>query len=553
MRVTEPTDESKTAAETKWARVVFVVAELALLMSIFFIYAGDLPPMVNEAHYLVKAKNFWQPEWCAGDLFASSGKAHTTFYVLFGWPTLLASLQTTAWIGRLVGWLMLAIGLQRLSYKLLAVRFASLGVATIWIAGVEYGNLAGEWVVGGIEAKVPAYGLVLLALAEMVDRKWYRVWPLLGAASAFHVLSGGWSVLAAMLTWWVTERGREDRVKLLTPALFVGGALSLFGLVPALALTLGANPDDATAAARIYAYFRIKHHLLPADFFPSWYVRHGTLILGTLLTGSMVGRQPGWRRMRWFTFGALAIAAAGLLVGMLPSVAPDLAARLLRYYWFRLTDAAVPLMFALSVMGFVVLPGTAGAGSTNHWRWSRKRIFGVAMILIATTLMARTSYQRARNGVPPSASNQLLGWDAGATTAEQKRVYHDWLKVCRWAQQSTDEDEVFLTPRHQQTFKWYADRAEVVNWKDVPQDAASLKEWYRRFRDVFPQRLGTVRVTIRYDDLRRMGSEYGVRYIIVDRRITGSNLPLVQVYPSRVETNESYAVYRLPTPTIKNR
>ena len=103
-----------------------------------------------------------------------------------------------------------------------------------------------------------------------------------------------------------------------------------------------------------------------------------------------------------------------------------------------------------------------------------------------------------------------------------------------------------MTPRHQQTFKWYAGRAEVVNWKDVPQDAANLREWYRRFREVFPRRLGTLRVTIQYDQLRQLGEQYGVRYLIVDRRVAGKHLPLVQVYPTEFESNESFAVYRLP-------
>ena len=81
-----------------------VVAEVLLLVGLFFIYAGDMPPMVNEAHYLVKAKNFWQPDWCANDLFAASGKAHTVFYVTFGWLTRILSLEAAAWIGRFAGW-----------------------------------------------------------------------------------------------------------------------------------------------------------------------------------------------------------------------------------------------------------------------------------------------------------------------------------------------------------------------------------------------------------------------------------------------------------------
>ncbi len=510
------------------------VGEVILLVTLFFIYAGDLAPMVNEAHYLVKAKNFWQPQWCQHDLFAASGKAHTTFYTLFGWPTLFCSLDVTAWIGRIVGWTLLAVGLQRLCWVLLRARFASLGVAVIWIAGIEHANLAGEWVVGGIEAKVPAYGLILLAMAELAQRHWARVWPLLGAASAFHVLSGGWSVIAAMAAWWVTERGRDDRVPLLGPALFLGGAISLLGLVPALALTFGANAEDATAAARIYAYYRIKHHLLPADFLPWWYLRHGLLIAATAAIARFALPRPDvWNRVIWFTVGAVAIAAAGLAVGMLPPVMPDFAARLLRYYWFRLTDAMVPLLFGLLVVRLVI-------GNLSQ------RSVGLMVLAISVLLVAQTSYTKTTLGVPPSASNTLLGWDVDASAEKQQRAFADWQAVCRWARRSSDPNEIFLTPRHQQTFKWYAHRAEVVNWKDVPQDAESLREWYRRFRQVFPRRLGTVRVTIRYSALKELREEYGVRYLIVDQRVSGKNLPLVKVYPTTFEENETYAAYLLP-------
>ncbi len=521
-----------------------VIGEVALLVILFFAYAGDHAPMVNEAHYLVKAKNFWQPSWCETDLFASSGKAHTTFFILFGWPSTFVSLGTTAWLGRFVGWTLLAIGLQRLSWRLVPRRFVSLGVATLWIAGIEYGNLAGEWVVGGIEAKVPAYAFVLMALAELLDRRWNRVWPLLGLAAAFHVLSGGWSVVAAMLVWLATEWRRQDRQPFFSPALFLGGAISLCGLLPAIWLTRGVAAEDSALAAQIYTYFRIKHHLLPADLQMVWYLRHAVLMVVTLI-GFFLCRQRDdfqrWRMLAWFTFGAIGIAMAGLLIGTLPPYAPDLAARLLRYYWFRLTDAVVPLALGLTIMRLMV--------DVNAATWQRG--CAASVLLIAIALVCYSTCTRGRLGVPPSVSNRLLGWDVDASPARQQHVYRDWLAVCDWARGATPENEIFLTPRHQQTFKWYAHRAEVVNWKDVPQDALSLKEWHRRFRDVFPvwrgnTRLGSIRVTIRYADLRRYRKEYGVRFMIVDRRITGPDLPLARIYPIGDQVNENYAVYELP-------
>jgi hypothetical protein len=539
---------NETQAETqdglgdRAARGRQTLVEVVLLVLLFFVYAGDLPPMVNEAHYLVKAKNFWDPDWCRNDLFASSGKAHTSFYVMLGWPTLLVSLETTAWMGRMVGWTLLAWGLVRLCWKLVPRRYASLVVAVVWIAGIEYGNLAGEWVVGGIEAKVIAYGLMLLALAEMLERRWGRVWILLGAASAFHVLTGGWSVIAAMIAWVFTERGRQDACRLVTPALLVGGTISLFGLIPALALTAGASPQDSIAAARIYSYHRLKHHLLPADFYAVWYVRHAALVLMTASVGYCLWpRCPRIRQLGWFTIGAVGIAAVGLIIGLIPSVAPDVAAKLLRFYWFRLTDAVVPLTLGLLVAK-MLYDGSKSAG-----------VIGGSLLVVAITLTAISSYHRARLAVPPSVSNDLLGRDIGAPVEVQQQVFRDWLAVCRWARLSSQEDAVFLTPRHQQTFKWYAGRAEVVNWKDVPQDAASLREWDRRFQEIFPDwigdvRLGQVRVTIQYSKLLRYREVYGAGLMVVDRRVTGPNLPLVQLYPTDSETNQTYAVYELPLP-----
>ncbi|MGB1816759.1 MAG: DUF6798 domain-containing protein, partial [Rubripirellula sp.] len=452
-------------------------------------------------------------------------------------------LTQTAWLGRLVGWGLLAIGLQRLSMSLFRRSFVAPVVAVLWIAGVEYGNLAGEWVVGGIEAKVPAYGLVLLALSNLVERRWIWVW--LGSAAAFHVLSGGWAVIAAMGCWWVTERKRPDGIRLFTPALFIGGGISLLGLVPALSMSLSADSEQAAMAARIYSYFRIKHHLLPADFYLTWYLRFGVLVVVMAGGLTLYRKEEAYRIMGWFVSATVGIAAVGLMLGFLPSYAPDLAAKLLRYYWFRLADAMVPLMVAVLVARMVL-------DSQD-----KVRVIGWMGVVLAIGLYANSVWRSAQRAVPPSVSNDLLGLDSGAAAEIQQQVYRDWLDVCGWARRSSGEQEVFLTPRNQQTFKWFAQRAEVVNWKDVPQNPSALLEWYERFKEVYPSRIGNRRtanrVSIGYPSLLKLREKYDVRYLIVDRRVTGENLPLLRIYPMGTETNQTYAVYELPYPADDSR
>ncbi len=104
----------------------------------------------------------------------------------------------------------------------------------------------------------------------------------------------------------------------------------------------------------------------------------------------------------------------------------------------------------------------------------------------------------------------------------------------------------FLTPRLAQTFKWYTGHRDVADWKDVPQDAAAIVEWWRshpghlRHRPTDrPIRAGTNR----WPNSARSGSsnwaqEYDADYVITER--TDPPLELDAVYDNR-----TYVIYRL--------
>lgn len=513
--------------------------EVFLLLTLFYVYAGDPPPEINEAHYWVKAKHFWDPHWLANDAFVTSGKAHFTFYATLGVLTKWFSLPTAVWIGRGIGWGLLAIGLQRLAWTVAPIRYGSLIAAAVWLAGIEYGNLAGEWVVGGIEAKVPAYASVLFALAEIVRGRWQRVWPWLGIASAFHVLVGGWTVLIAAGTFFILPKRGRTPVFAQVWGLLLGGALSLFGLIPAFWLSLGTPPEDATLAAKIYTYQRLGHHLLPAAFAWQWYLRHSAVVFCTIAVLWPIAGRRMVRPIVGLAAGAFGLALIGMILGLLPAVAPDLAANLLRYYWFRLTDSIVPLALGLGLIIWLWKPPTRFSAT------AASRIVAVAAVL-ASSLVGYSVWQRLDTTIPPACDMRLLAGAGKMPESQRQQIFQDWKAVCRWIRDNTAEEAVFLTPRHQQTFKWYAHRAEVVNWKDVPQDVPSLLDWRERFERVFPQRLGRVRVTIRYSSLRELQRDYGAAYMVVDRRVVPHELPLQQIYPTRFDQNQTYAIYVLP-------
>lgn len=59
--------------------------ETGVIFLLCYLKAGWPPPDANEAHYLAKARHYWDAGWCADDFFLNSANAHVTFYWTFGW------------------------------------------------------------------------------------------------------------------------------------------------------------------------------------------------------------------------------------------------------------------------------------------------------------------------------------------------------------------------------------------------------------------------------------------------------------------------------------
>jgi hypothetical protein len=302
-------------------------------------------------------------------------------------------------------------------------------------------------------------------------------------------------------------------------------------------MSTGTTDLERNIAAQIYAFGRIRHHLAPASFPAFWFARHFVLVGVTFAAGKFLLKQveikTNRRLRRFYGFCSIAVllAVIGILIGLLPAWNPGLAAGLLRFYWFRMTDAFVPLATG------IVLFGLATHQTTNSV-WVR-RIAIIALTAIVLILSARY-VETLRSSIPDayliSVSDQ---------TDQQEDAFREWLKVCEWAATSTDVESIFITPRHQQTFKWYTSRAEVVSWKDVPQDAKSLIEWAKRINKVYPREVRRRHPPLDADSLKELAREYGVGYVIIDRRMAPDALDLPIVYPANDADNATFIVYRL--------
>lgn len=514
-----------------WFTFAFVFAACAL-------FGWSNGPDVNEAHYLGKALHYWNPDWCKDDFFLNSADAHLVFYWVFGWVPAIVGLETASIVGRVIVWVLLSLSWLSVCRALRLDAVRTVVAATLWFGLVRWCHLSGEWVVGGIEAKGLSLPFALWGAAGIIRGQWGRAYVLLGIATSLHVLVGGWTFAMAGLSQCFVARDQIFTGKNIK-CLMCGVLLALPGLVPALLLNNSASDGDMSLANEIYVFKRLSHHLVFSSFSATRVSLGAGLVLVWL--GWFVARNRRvlvddcWKRWDYLVFGSILIAAFGLLLSV--ALAPTQSgAGILRYYWFRNFDVFVPAVIATSVAS---LP-------------RMKVSLQVLVIVIVCTFMGMEQRERWRDGRSLAAQQsmpQSLREDPEARRKVTFRIWKDWVFACRWIRENTSEDAVVLTPRRQQTFKWHAHRAEVVNWKDIPQDANGLLEWNRRMESVYTDAVIHKGLEANAKHVHEITAEYPFDYVVATHFVPSGDLGWERVYPgaespTRVRSS-LYVVYKV--------
>jgi len=529
-------DEYRGPADPpRTSRRAFAAAVVCAGISFFAFGAIRAPvPAVNEPHYLAKARHYWNPDWCRGDFFLDSANAHLVFYQTFGWPTQWLSLEQTAWLGRAVAALILAIGWCRWAGSLLPGRWTGVWSAWVFLLAAACGNLSGEWIAGGVESKVVAYGLLFWGLAFGWERSWKRAALCAGLAISFHPVVGMWGLIAFVggEKWaWLMRRfapqstaampATPGPIAALSLASLILIAAALPGLVPALSLV----GNSSFAADYIQIYYRLDHHLDPMQFPVPAYVAYALLLAFWCIGRRWCSFAARERLFSYFVLTTVAVAVVGLAVGYYTGAPEDLPwlplrMKFLKLYPFRMCDTLIPMAAAITAVGLV----TARA----------KPVHDAGQHVCAT----RTARPWVLFGSAILAALLLPAQDRNASRLEPQRLA-DWLDACRWISRNTPEGTTFLTPTQASwAFKWYAERAEFVSFKDCPQDAAGIVEWNNRLVAIRDWAQGEYRDGYDAKALGELWTRHGITHVVTDR------LGPISVEP--IYRNETYRVYSVP-------
>ena len=564
--------KSETTLETRRSRPIWFWLEVLAVFAIVFAFAGQPTPDVNESHYLTKAKSFWNPDWCAKDLFLQSSDAHFAFFFMFGWLTKFVSLSTFAWIGRIISWLLFSTAWCRLNRTVEIRTGLSVLSALFFVLLIDRFHMAGEWVVGGFEGKSLAYGFTLFALHFFLRSDWPKMVLLLGLAAAFHVVVAAWAAIAIFIATLFLRIANRRAVEF--PPRIVTSPKNLFPILRGIALfAMGALPpilNDSVAsieirsqAAEILVHERLSHHQFFGDFSTMFVGRFAILVVLWFVFARLVRFDLNLAKINLFCFGSLIIAFGGLLLSGIAEEsmaavetienatqanrAGQWSTKLLTLYWFRLADFGVPLALSLLCMRIF-----SSWFFKSPFRSQQVATVGFACLIVAAG--AISIFEKWQDVRPRADRTALPGYiDAPKRTLE---TFQNWKKVCAWVKENTPTDANFITPDAQQTFKWYAHRSEVVSWKDVPQDSIGVVQWRERVEKLnLPQRR-YLHGLLSYTDqqLLDLATQYDASYLLlpqiaVDLTNEDSKFPsdnrIKQVYPENPEAKSSYVVFKL--------
>lgn len=422
--------------------------------------------MVNEADVLPLAKQYAYPTWIPGDWYLNQPPGYRLlFETLFGRLIVAWGFLATSLVGRLLCYGLVASGLVLIGRRLgLSLPLLLLAVVLFLYTNRNQGLVAFEWLLGGLEAKSVAYGFVLLAIALMLMGMYRLMALMLGLATSFHVLVGGWAFLAT-LGWLALRWSCKASVRNLWLLLGIYLLASAFAIKPVLEQLFTTLPPSSVTPSYIYVFVRLPHHLNPLSWSSDWWIKPTIYLLVLVMSIKLLQRQQHSDRLskqhtaQIELFEFTLICLVPFILGL--AVAPlDSKGRLLQYYPFRLGDVMLPLNTYLIF---------ACALQQTFTGRARQVLLLFCIVLLAVLCSIQSV----------SFHKQFLA------LRQFPQVDFEFKALCNWVRTQTLTDATVISPPVDFVdFTWLAERPTIAKFKLLPQTKTGILEWYDRLSDL---------------------------------------------------------------------
>ncbi|MEM9412090.1 MAG: DUF6798 domain-containing protein [Planctomycetota bacterium] len=305
-------------------------------------------------------------------------------------------------------------------------------------------------------------------------------------------------------------------------------------------------------ANQIQVHLRLAHHLHFGSFATIGVALFCFQVFAWLwLSQYSMLRDNQFKALYFYVNTSLMISLVGLLLSGLADekgIWSTFANSLLRYYWFRFSDFAIPL-------GLSIACGLHLSKMLESENKSKQRLGTISAVCMGLAVLASIGQDWLKVGGLRSEADQ-----SGLPTYPENRSRTDqtslnWFKVCDWIRVNTRTDTCFLTPTRQQTFKWYAHRPEFVTWKDCPQNAEKIIEWRQRYliATAIEQNVAGAGLGFSPEQLQQLHREHGITHLLAPqsqedvaiKKGVLSIKQLTKVYPADPEARSTYVVYKI--------
>ena len=452
---------------------------IAFVLSLAFLLKDNVGH-VNEVDILPLARQFSNPEWIPNDWYLNQPAGYRLlFQIVFGKLADLLGFLATSIIGRIVCYFLFSTGFVFLGKQLGLNLFLMLAALFLFIyiapsKGIDFYNYKNqglvtyEWMVGALEAKAIAYGLVLLGIGWMLKRRFKSMALSFGLATSFHVLVGGWSFLSALILSILNRQIKGIRYVATVISLYL--ALSVFAVPTVMQHFLSKPQSSEIEASYIYVFLRLPHHLNPLSWRSNWqriYLLYLVILVISIAILWWKNKKSKRNKATYdarLTFGKFVLVTlAPFLIGVI--LAPfDKHGKLLQYYPFRLVDVMLPLgayLLFVSVLKCIL--------NTK---------LGRAMALICSVLMGWIFMIQAGDFKGEISKIQRF-------PGKSQGVTDRWKEICYWIKDNTPKDSIIIShPVKFPNFSWMSERATIVKYKLLPQNKKAILSWYERLDDL---------------------------------------------------------------------
>jgi multisubunit Na+/H+ antiporter MnhE subunit len=428
---------------------------------------------INEVDVLPRAKQFVDPNWIPDDWYLNQPPGYRWLFDLtIGRLIHTAGFLTASIAGRLWCYSVLSLGLVLIARSLgLKLPLLLLAIALLLYTPLSQGVIAHEWIFGGLEAKSVAYGFVLLAIWLLLRRRFRWMALLLGLATSFHVLVGGWTFLVAV-AWLIVNRDRYLKsIWHLATLGLIYLAASAFAIPAVLQQLLTPAPASLVPPSFIYVFLRLPHHLNPLSWPTGGFIKLLIYLMVLVVSIRILTQQQteepsecDQARIRLFEFTLLSLVPFTLGLAIAPF---DSQGSLLQFYPFRLGDVMLPLATCLLLS--CALQQRAGI---------RRQLM---LSLICTGLLSLAC------SIQAVTLQKQIG-----VLSQFPEVDADFKALCDWVRTQTPADATVVSPPVQFVeFSWLAERPTIAKYKLLPQNKTAVLSWYERLSDLsggpFPQ------------------------------------------------------------------